>query len=722
MRKFISKVLVGLVCMILLSSCGGPSPSPSTNNLADVSVEEGQGSGNSTPMSYGTEVGAYKGVSAYSNGDTHNTHSNDYHDYGHEWQCVEYVNRFLVLAKGYKNLKGSGNAKAYWTGDVGLQKIPNNQTGCPQQDDVIVSTYGSTGHVAIVKEITSDSIFVIQQNWDNNYNDGSFRLAYDYDGVKCNVKPFAGGKYYVDGWLRVADNQTNVSLPSLPNGLTATYNSSNNSNYLTWNSVAGATSYKVFWGTSSGVTTGSNSLIPTSTASYAHSGVQGGYTYFYRIQAINSAGSSNLSNEVSVTVPNAVTIPSAPIIITSAYQSANSLNYLAWNPSIGATSYKVYWSTSPGVTTSSSSLTPTSTTDYGHSGVQAGYTYYYRVQAINSAGASSLSSEVSVTIPSSITTPSTPTGISGVYQSSNSWNYITWNSVVGATAYKVYWSTSPGVTTSSSYLTPTSTTDYGHSGVQGGYTYYYRVQASNSAGTSSLSSEVSVTVPSLITIPSAPAGISGVYQSSNSWNYITWNSVAGATTYKVYWSTSPGVTTSSSFLSSTSTTDYGHSGVQGGYTYYYRVQAINSAGISGLSNEASVTVPISITSATVYNFNSNALTFSSGITSWNNVVVVVRGSNLSSTSVVNVPGLSCNSSAPLTSANFSKIPFSTSGAASYSSISGSAKTTYPAIEGYSFGFASVCIGGQLTVGTTLSIGIANVSGASPYYSFNALVH
>ena len=90
--------------------------------------------------------------------------------------------------------------------------------------------------------------------------------------------------------------------------------------------------------------------------------------------------------------------------------------------------------------------------------------------------------------------PSPPTGLDANYDPDNEWNWITWNAVAEATEYHVYWGTEPGVTKSSNMLTPTSTTEYSHTGVVPGSTYYYRVAAVTSAGESDLSEEVSAYV------------------------------------------------------------------------------------------------------------------------------------------------------------------------------------------------------------------------------------
>ena len=166
---------------------------------------------------------------------------------------------------------------------------------------------------------------------------------------------------------------------------------------------------------------------------------------------------------------------------------------------------------------------------------------------------------------------------------------MTWGAVSGATNYTVFWQVGSGVTTLSSTLAPTSTTDYGHSGVVPGAQYCYRVRASNSYGDSGLSNELCVTVP--CAAPAAPTLLGAIYQSTSRWNYVTWSASSGATSYLVRWKVGPGVTTSSSTLAPTVTTDYGHSGVVSGSQYCYRVSVTTVCGTSGLSNELCATVP-----------------------------------------------------------------------------------------------------------------------------------
>ena len=77
---------------------------------------------------------------------------------------------------------------------------------------------------------------------------------------------------------------------------------------------------------------------------------------------------------------------------------------------------------------------------------------------------------------------------------------------------------------------------------------------------------------------------------SGGWNTVTldWDSVTGATSYTLYWDTTTGVSASSTSITSITTDNYTHSGLDNGTTNYYKVAAINSSGTGTLSSEANV--------------------------------------------------------------------------------------------------------------------------------------
>nr|WP_139367674.1 glycoside hydrolase family 6 protein [Bacillus alkalicellulosilyticus] len=192
------------------------------------------------------------------------------------------------------------------------------------------------------------------------------------------------------------------TVPSAPTGVTATAGNAQVS--LTWDAVSGATSYTVKRRTSP---TGSLTTVATglTSTSFTNTSLTNGTTYYYVVTAVNSAGESVNSTQVSAT-PSAPqqNVPAAPTGVTAT--AGNEQVSLSWNAVSGATSYTVKRRTSPtgALTTVATGLTSTS---YTNTSLTNGTTYYYVVTAVNSAGESANSSQVSATPTAP---PTTPTG------------------------------------------------------------------------------------------------------------------------------------------------------------------------------------------------------------------------------------------------------------------------------------------------------------------------
>lgn len=97
------------------------------------------------------------------------------------------------------------------------------------------------------------------------------------------------------------------------------------------------------------------------------------------------------------------------------------------------------------------------------------------------------------------------------------------------------------------------------------------------------------------TVPSAPSGVRGTAASSSvinvSWTADTAPANCSISSYNVYRSATSGFTPSSSNLvaSGVTSTSFSDSGLQPSKTYYYRVKALDAAGISAGSAQASAT-------------------------------------------------------------------------------------------------------------------------------------
>ncbi|HGJ65046.1 TPA: CHAP domain-containing protein [bacterium] len=159
-------------------------------------------------VSYGTKVGSFDGVTAYSNGSTsyYSGISNYYNGYrtGIKWQCCEYADRYFYAKKGKKITGGNANTYCSNASSKGLSRAWNNSTNKPWVGDIMASNGGPYGHVAIVREVGSNYIKVIHQNWSNSTSDESKTLPMtvtEKNGVKYyNVGNFSSS-YPVTCWL-----------------------------------------------------------------------------------------------------------------------------------------------------------------------------------------------------------------------------------------------------------------------------------------------------------------------------------------------------------------------------------------------------------------------------------------------------------------------------------------------------------------------------------------
>jgi fibronectin type 3 domain-containing protein len=278
------------------------------------------------------------------------------------------------------------------------------------------------------------------------------------------------------------------------------------------------------------------------------------------------------------------TIPSAPTGLVAI--GGNAQVNLTWGASSGATGYYVKRSTSAG---NESQIVAQSATSYTDSAVTNGTKYFYVVSAYNSYGASGSSVEVSAT--PTAPAPSAPTGLTAA--GGNAQVILSWTASVGATSYNVKRSTTNG----SGYQTVSSptTNSYTNTGLTNGTTYYYVVTAVSTAGESGNSNQASATPAAAPQPPSAPTGLTAT--GGNAQVSLAWNANTGATSYHVKRSTTSG--SGYTQISAPTATNYTDTTVTNGTTYYYVVTAVNTAGESGNSNQASATPANTVADVTI---------------------------------------------------------------------------------------------------------------------------
>jgi fibronectin type 3 domain-containing protein len=393
---------------------------------------------------------------------------------------------------------------------------------------------------------------------------------------------------------------TNVVGPAMVTEVSATAVSST-SIAVSWNSVSGATGYRIYRSTTAIGTYIQTGTVPSSVITYTNTGLTADTTYYYKVSAYNSDGESAQSDAVSATT-NAF-IPGIPGGVSVIAASSTSIT-VSWNSVSVAAGYRIYRSTTANGTYTQVGAVSSPATTYTNTDLTHDTTYYYKVSAFNSAGESAQSAYDNTTTNAVIS--AAPTGVTAIAASSSSVT-VSWSSVTGATTgYHLYRST----TAEGIYIqvgpTLISATNYIDTGLSSATTYYYKVSVYNSAGESDRSSYAAS-----MTLPVTPTGVSAATTSSTSIT-VSWSSVIGADEYRIYCSTTAtGTYTHLGTALSTATT-YANINLPSGTTYYYKVSAYNSGGESAQSSYVSaVTTPVAPTGV-----SATAVSYSSITVSW----------------------------------------------------------------------------------------------------------
>lgn len=348
---------------------------------------------------------------------------------------------------------------------------------------------------------------------------------------------------------------TPVDPSTAPSGLTATAGNARVS--LLWLASREASHYNVKRSTARG---GPSTTVasPTGT-SFVDTQVTNGTTYYYVVSAVNPAGESANSPQVTATpeVP-----PPAPAGLTAT--PGNTRITLAWGGVAEAAGYRLKRATSPGgpyVTVAKDVAAPA----YTDGAVTNGTTYYYVVAAVNAGGESPASPEAKA---APIGVPDTPSGLMAT--PGNGRVFLSWTPSPDATHYTLKRSTSPG-----GPYTPIANPGapaYVDTDVANGATYGYVVSAVNAGGESSPSGEAQAAP---VAPPPAPATLSAT--AGNGRVSLSWAACPDAASYNV--KRSPLQSGRFSIIATLGpVTGYTDAGVANGTSYEYVVSAVNAGG------------------------------------------------------------------------------------------------------------------------------------------------
>jgi aryl-phospho-beta-D-glucosidase BglC (GH1 family) len=104
----------------------------------------------------------------------------------------------------------------------------------------------------------------------------------------------------------------------------------------------------------------------------------------------------------------------------------------------------------------------------------------------------------------------------------------------------------------------------------------------------------------------APYAVTGLVATGGTGQVtLSWNAVAGATSYSLYRTTKSGSEPATASVTGITGTSYTDTGLNDGTTYYYRVVAVNGSGASGFSTEAHAATPGTNPDPTQFSFETD---------------------------------------------------------------------------------------------------------------------
>jgi predicted nucleotidyltransferase len=361
-----------------------------------------------------------------------------------------------------------------------------------------------------------------------------------------------------------------------------------------WSTVSVAKSYSLDMAADNTFTifvTGYNDKNVGNVTTYPIGSLTANTTYYYRVRANGTVGSSVSSNIISVnTLP---VPPAAPASIAA--ESITSAGFiLKWGASMTATAYYLDISTENAFATfitGFNDFNNGSDTSKTVTGLSPGVQYYFRVRAGNSGGTGDNS-----TIAFASTLPDIPPApvASAASNITQTGFKACWSSSSNATGYEIDVATDATFTslvTGYNDFSASNVTTCDISGLTAKTQYYYRIRALNVSGTSGNSNSINVTT--LPNPPAAPSGLTGT--SCNDQVTLTWsaNTETDFLRYRIYGGTSDNPTTKidSTATGTISATTKTLTGLIHGQTYYFRITAVISPGVAS-SYSASVTLVV----------------------------------------------------------------------------------------------------------------------------------
>ena len=327
--------------------------------------------------------------------------------------------------------------------------------------------------------------------------------------------------------------------------------------------------------------TGTYATIATTAANltaYNDTTVTDGTLYYYEVSATNAVGDSAPSNEVSGTTPLAT-----PTGATATAVSSSQINLTWTNNSASATLNLIERKTTVNGTYAQIAQVAANVQSYSDTnGLAPNTKYYYQIRDTNGTIYSAYSNQPSATTFQAAPAPPSNLAITSVLSNKISLSWT--DNSNNETGFKIQRKTGPTGTYATIATTAANVTAYNDTTVTDGTLYYYEVSATNTAGDSAPSNEVSGTTPL-----AAPTGATAAAVSSSQIN-LTWvDNSSSETGYKIERKRTATGTFAQIDQVGANVQSYSDGGLDAHTTYFYRVRATNGTIDSDYSNTPSAT-------------------------------------------------------------------------------------------------------------------------------------
>ena len=391
-------------------------------------------------------------------------------------------------------------------------------------------------HAWNIVKMDDGNYYCLDATWDEGRSSYSYFLKGTAAFNKDHLVDTGEKATYFWSQYPVSNTDFAPDAPAIPAAPRVTIGNSSDSGKpkLTWAAVDGAAKYEIYRSTQQ--STGYSLLGTTTSTSYVNTGAAVGKTYYYRVKAVNSAGTSAYSNIVSGTARTPA--PAAPVL-KGGTSSASGKPQLTWAAVDGAAKYDVYRSNSADGTFSK--VGSTDKTTYVNTGAVQGVTYFYKIRAVGASGASGFSNTVAIHVAGVIKAPAAVV-LSGI-KADAAGITVTWKATANADTYNVLRRDASN-TAWKVIARGVSGTSYKDTTVARGVMYSYTVQGVAADGvttgpydTTGKSAKVTAsasTTPGYVTMKDArrvTIGEKGIL--------LTWTTATNAKTYNVYRAANP---------------------------------------------------------------------------------------------------------------------------------------------------------------------------------------